>query len=477
MSTLRRIRPDMVSESPVKRQRTNAGAAKATQDSYHSDDDDADELFDGYETVATLPIDRPAVSQFSATQTHVTQPTQILDRPKTLSEKAPGHDSVVQVIASSPLRPSGVASVDSSRSKSLAGGVLARAMAPPGTAFRLPPGVKAAPPSVPIIDLSDDDGPTYQGDSSDEAASEARRVDIKPSTFAKSGDAVGRAGRGEISPGAGVARFREITSNAFYKPLDPSKPRGAALSGSVFDSRNRDEQMTSSTFAAVPRPSTKQQRPERAKQVEDISLDTIQDFHMRDKVVRMRRILPSTSILACQTALVEKRGNFDDAMDWLTLQEERGAAVDLTISDEDLAADPLSQLPKPTAKRQVKAPNRTIQDKYSSTQTLSRPQLSAHVAGAATALTPPKPRKRLVKGRKYASSPAEAPKPPPKRSASPFSSDGSDSGLASPSGDDVELDGKVLGFFNSCSVKDLADIASVSVDIAQAIVAQKPFAS
>ncbi|KAI9828672.1 MAG: hypothetical protein M1832_001775 [Thelocarpon impressellum] len=492
--------------SSAKRQKTNAGPVLNTQASYNSEDDSGDEIFEGYETIATVPVERPSlISQSIATQRpsspsdHITQPTQILDRAAKQRDDEDRKISTVQVVASSPLRASPAISSTMVR-KPATGGVLASAMAPPGTAFRAPYGVQKAPPRV--IDISDDDdGPTYQGDSSDEETLATRKLDIKPSTFAKSGGSAGRKDgtdeRIEESPGAAVNKFKEITSNSFYKPLEKGKTMGSALSGSIFDSRNRNGGVTSSSFAgAAPAkrsadttagasagPSAKrakqarQSGPERARAMEDINLDGITDLQLREKVSRMKRVLPSLTFLVCRNALLEKRGNFDDAMELVTSDEPHPDHVDLTLSDgEGATADQAGRPAKPTAKRQVKAPNRTIQDKYSSTQALPLPSPGKSLG---TSTPPKKPRKRLVQGRKAPLSPAvEASKALTSRVHTPDSvDDDSDSAVEIASADDGELEGKVLDFFNTCSVKDLADISSNTEEVAQVILAQRPFAS
>ncbi|KAL8708343.1 MAG: hypothetical protein Q9225_007611 [Loekoesia sp. 1 TL-2023] len=55
---------------------------------------------------------------------------------------------------------------------------------------------------------------------------------------------------------------------------------------------------------------------------EDITFDEIRDNQIRTKVERMHKILPTRSIAACKAALVKKKGNFDDAMDYLACLDE-----------------------------------------------------------------------------------------------------------------------------------------------------------
>ncbi|KAI9842041.1 MAG: hypothetical protein M1837_007537 [Sclerophora amabilis] len=492
---------DTIPDSPLKRRKTNSGQSQTSQTGYNSEEDSGDDLFGGYETVETVPLAKPANNQESLstqlpsspplpapTRPHETQPTQIINNSPQYNGSTGRKPSIVQVAASSPLRPASAAS-PSVTNPSKPGGVLASAMAPAGTAFRLPFGVLKAPQKKQVIDLSDDEGPKYQGHSSDEESSSMKRVDIKPSVFEKTGKDPWRKDASAQLPLEGSGRFKEITANSFYKPSDKSKPQGSALSGSVYDSRNRNETTTSSKFpttAPSKRSSdamanaysgssrrnkqTQQMAPERAKPVEDISLDDVADFQLRGNISRMRHVLPHASVLACKNALLEKRSNFDDAISHILAQEEQ---VDLTISDDELVESKMPAPAKPTAKRQLKAPNRTIQAKWSSTQALPKPE--PYTAPSPRALAP-KPRKRLVQGRKtVVPLPVVEPHKTAVRQKTPDSNSDSDSGVGSTDEDNWELEAKVLSFFNSCTVKELADISNNTEVTAGVILAQRPF--
>ena len=107
-----------------------------------------------------------------------TQPTQLINRSSSqITAVSSPHKSVVQVAASSPT-PAPVRRP---------GGILASAMAPAGTVFRVPHGVTKAPRRPPVIDISDDDGPSYRGGSSDSDTAELRKHDIKTSSFGRRG--------------------------------------------------------------------------------------------------------------------------------------------------------------------------------------------------------------------------------------------------------------------------------------------------
>ncbi len=506
---------DTLAGTPSKRRKVENGHT-STGAGYPSGEDSSDELLrvdDRYETVATVPVIRqqitqpPISQQFSSPPPCLTQPTQIIDR-STPKVHATSHSpSIVQVAASSPLRaPADMQSATSRKP----GGLLASVMAPAGTAFRLPYGVTAAP-KPPVFDISDDDGPRYRGGSSDEDSQVNKRANIKPTKFVSTGKMSLIADKGasmvEESPSNGVNRFKEITSSSFYKPLDKGGSHGSSLTGSVYDSRNRDNTATKSRITAPAKRSAdilanaygnssrpvkqvRQDGPARAEPVQDISLDDIEDYQLRSKVKRMMDILPSVTVLLCRNALITKRGNFDDAMDLLTSEEEHRMEIDLTLSDNDGNGKKATAPRKPQAKQQVKAPNRTIQDKWTATQALPKPSQSSQPS---TTSTPPRPRRKLVQGRKKPAVPSsppatETPKPiPPSTTESikprrpqlgtPESDDDSDSGVEIDAEEDPVLESKVLGFFNSCSTKDLADIAAITEAIAEVIVSKKPFAS
>lgn len=495
---------DCVADSPAKRRKieTGSGPAGVGYDSQNDSGDDLLKQYEDYETVATVPLTGPQLSHqpviqlLSSPPVHVTQATQIIDRSAPTPPDTSRSPSIIQVAASSPLRPPVNMSPTASRKP---GGILASAMAPAGTSFRLPYGVTKAPPPPAAIDISDDDVPKYRGGSSDEDSQISKRANIKPSTFASRERGASGGGGGthhvEESPSTGVNRFKEITSKSFYKPLEKGAGQGLTLKGSVYDSRNRDDSATTSRIAAPtkrsadvlanayggssrPPKQARQAGPARAQPVQDMTLDDIQDYQLRTKIKRMMDILPKTTVLLCRNALISKRANFDDAMDLLTSEEEHRMEVDLTLSDDDQGGKGVGVSRKAPAKQQVKAPNRTIQDKWASTQITPKPLQPSQPLSSA-----PKPRRKLVQGRKKPSLPSSP--PPPAEPVKPIqrqpeiaeSEDDSDSGVEVESEEDTELETKVLKFFNSCSIKDLADIAATSEETATVILSQKPFTS
>lgn len=494
---------EIIQDTPVKRRRTETGHVDTSQ-GYSSQNDSGDELFNDYETIATLPLhrnsDTPHQSDpFVSQAPHITQPTQIIERNTPKLDNISRKPSIVQVAASSPVR---LAPISSPVNHKMTGGILASTMAPPGTAFRLPVGVTKAPPKAPVIDLSDDEGPTYQGDLSEDDSSESRKADIRPSTFIQraqkqmQSNGLQHTGQGQNTDGQN--RFKEITANSFYKPMtdNNSKPVASSLRGSIYDSRNRDETNTRSRISAPtslkrsadvmanaygntsrPVKQIRQTGPARAAPVADLRLDEIPDYQQRQKIERMRNIIPAYSISMCHNALLQKRGNVDDALELLTSAEDHQhpqQQVDLTVSEDELAHNQAFRAP---AKQQVKAPQRTIAEKWQASQAVPR---KTQTITSSPVTTPPKPRRRLMKGRKHPSSPVIGSSPtPPRNSRAAMSDDDSDSGVGidSDSEYDAAQDGQLLDFFNTCSISDLADIAEITDELATTLLNEKPFKS
>ncbi|KAI9792542.1 MAG: hypothetical protein M1816_002062 [Peltula sp. TS41687] len=551
MDTTNPVEQDIVRESPAKKRRKTTSQEKpeTSQAGYDSMDDSGDDLFNGYETVATLPVSRPPIAQFDVTQppasaadddetvatvpiarplttqptqllpspsVQVTQPTQIIDASNTQIDNNSRNPSIVQVAASSPLRPPPTPYLQSiSRPRPL-GGVLASAMAPAGTAFRPPLGVQRPQVKSSIIDISDDDGPIYKGKSDDDELSILSKADIKPSMFARStsnASADGNTTKEVDKSGRTGDRFKEITSRSFYRPVenDTTSYKGTARpTSSTTTQRNGPKlsELTSNSATARTTSSRSshsrgaklsqlrnsstlkrsvdargntsgnqdkdsgprvQTGPERAKMAQDIALEDIKDFILRQNIMTMIRILPYATVLMCRTALLAKKGHVEDALDLITSQRDQLREVHLVDSDDELGQP--EKRARTTAKREVKAPNRTIQDKWSSTQVISKPQSQPPTKTPVS--TPPKSTSRTGQSRQLPSSPD----PTTTRVRSPELTDESDSAVASGGEDQAVLEGKVLNFFNTCSSKDLADISNNTEEIAQVILSQKPFNS
>ncbi|KAL4960601.1 DEAD/DEAH box helicase [Aspergillus stella-maris] len=403
-----------------------------------------------YETIATVPANPPqhflATQQMSPTQ-RLTQPTQIVENPYTSKG-----NSVVQVAASSPLKPASSPSLPSPSP-----GSLSNLMAPSGTRF-CPPAKRA-----PAIDL-EDDGPTYRGGSSDDDMEMS--TDIKPSMFTKSPKSPEKL--------TAMDRFKDITSSAVY---DPSNSKRSAA-----------QMDPTPKGVAVKR--ARQDGPSRAQPVESqaLSLNDIDDWQMRTKVERMRKVLPQKSVYDCVQALLAKKGRYDDALDYLASMEDQKAHA--SSSEDELSMNKKTS-PIAPAKQNIKAQGR-IQDKWTSMNLPKGPSQKPQTEEE-------KPRKRLIRGPKsrvspIPSSPAQNDTPPkkplgrlvqgrrrpsPARSESPEAplviSDDSDSAFDAQ--DSSDLDSKVLSFFNKCDVANLADLAAITTELAEYIISKRPFTS
>ena len=423
---------------------------------------------------------------------HKTQSTYSLPPTQLVHNVTPGRDnsdrkpSLVQVAVSSPAR---IVSPSPAKSKYFEGGRLANSMAPAGTAFKPPRGVTKAP-AASIIDISDDE-PFVRGVSSDDESDSGRKADIKPSTFTHSGQNHGSKAT-KLS-----GTFSEILSSSLYRPSDGAEKtdsRGSAFSGSVYDQRNRDEKRTAfrvgttlkgssdimaNAYGAARKSSkqVKQTGPAKALPVTELDIDEIEDYQLRSKILRMRQILPHHAVRACKDALERKKYNFDDAMELLASQEIHTARIDLVSSEGEDTISTQATFTKAPAKQQVKASNLKIQDKWTATQKRSTQDSLPPTTTSSTTVAP-KPRRRLVQGRKQHSSPIAAPKQLTpllsSRTATPDPSD-SDSGLGTSL--DSGLDHRALNFFNTCSVADLVDLAGVTEEVASVLLSQKPFAS
>lgn len=478
-------------ESPPKRRKVSPSSLP-TSPAYNKQDGSQ------YETVATLPLNSPDPLSQTPHTPYLTQPTQILGQSpfKDNSPVPAPKSSFVQVAASSPPVP-----------QIRKGGLLASALAPAGTVFRPPGGISAVRPmSKPkpgIVDFSsdtEDDGPKYRGGSSDEDSQALNQNSFQPSRFGKRPEPE----RVEDSPSKnGLSKFQEVTKKAIYDPT-LSKTKSSSLTGSVFDSRRRDDNTGRSTIvttgtrkssdimATAYGSTSRRSHVERAQPVRqaigvtgnqsgDISVDDIMDPQHRVKVKRIQNVFPHASIKKCYEALVQKKGHFEDAIDYLGSQSDEHV-VDLTVSSEDELQGRTPMVPKQkpivSTKPVIKAPVKTIRDRYGGTaETIkSKPSITEKYGTQATqsdALA--KPRKRLVQGRKHASPAVESPKKKPV-SFDLSGSDVLDSGLRS----DVEnatFDERLLKFFNTCSVRDLADTASVENDVAEYIIQKRPFSS
>ena len=541
--------------------------AAYSQNGYNSQDDSGDDLFAEFEnTVATVPLSRPSqlsgikydhrcasrtsngVSYTPLQSTFVTQPTQLLNSPpyngtSNYPSYMPSHSTLiteptqplgtslynartssspsVQVAATSPMQARSpipkAPYVAPMQRGALNGGVLAHFMAPPGTSFR-PPIFRSQPQEPPqsqAIDVSDDEH--WYSDSSDDDELAHRSADIKPSVFAKGGRIVGSATQLRLMESPTNNAFKDLKFNFVYNS-----------SAAIPQKRSADDMANAYGNSSRERPAKvlKQTAPARAQPVQELSLDDVPDYQVREKIKRMREVMPGESVLNCRNALAKRHGHYEDAIEYLL---EKQGAIDLTNSDDEgdgVLNNIIKIIPaKPVAKRRIQT-GRTIAEKYSSKQVLNSspdgklgqdlmrsapqaqmrqaPQAQMRVATQTLASTtgkdlapptPPKQRRRLMQGRRVPSSPvALSSSPdalsramPAPASARPviIESDEedannfkTDSGIGSDEeekGKPTELEDRLLDFINTCSAADLVDMSNQPSDIVKFVLSKKPF--
>ncbi|KFY27843.1 hypothetical protein V493_03275 [Pseudogymnoascus sp. VKM F-4281 (FW-2241)] len=426
--------PPSVPDSPAAKRQKTAGGYQGN--GYNSADDSGDDLFEGI-----VPDTK-----------HFTQPTQIIDT------SAPGFNlggrrEEVLVPASSPF------AARSSPPQQNAPGRIASLMAPAGTAFKVPNGVQKEATETKVIDLDENDGPTYQGGSSDDEIRDSA-ADIKPSIF---------KARSKITFGSpsGPPSFRDLIST-FKPPVSTT---------AMFEKEG--------TVNGVKRKTPMQGGPSRALPTgTDYGVDDIPDLVLRRKVERVLKVAPQAKVSQIVDCVVKCQGRVDDAtvmvFDILDVVE---------ISDDDSkkgVAKPKAQTmeaPEPQMRRQLKQPIASIQERYSSTQYQKKVPL---VPTEPVAVTPPKPKRKLMQGRRNPDplSPMGPPDPSPKKVPEKVQeveeiilsdAEDYDSDAASEEEDNPELEGRVLSFLNKCSKGDLIDLANIKADVAEFFLSKRPF--
>lgn len=437
------------------------------------DDDDSDN-----EDMATLPLSRPSLTSQPVKKGGQTQPTQMIDRTSPNMSSSPGKFGVVQVAASSP----NTAPVINHRSV----GFLASAMAPAGTTFRKPQVAPQRRPEPVTID-SDDEGPSYHGASSDSDGPSFRANDIKTSTFLRKAQPAEKIPESPQPQNSGRDRFLEITAKSLFR----GSPNSTSSPGSSATKRSAD--VNANAYGNVSK-RPRQTGPSRALPVSppkkklDLELDDISDYNMRQKVKRMTSMVSMISVQECYEVLLSKKGNYDDAVDEVLQMSERrqdrnkGITVDLTGSEDELmptpaAKKPTVKAPSRAAKEPAMLPKKSIAEKWSSTQNVRKPSRTIDVFD-----TPlPQPRKKtLVRGRKHLSSPAPEQESTEAESSTVAlilsdDSDEADSAVNSDVEDSTTFDSRLLELFNTCTAADLTDTASITREMAEHLIAQRPF--
>ncbi|KAJ5711632.1 hypothetical protein N7488_005788 [Penicillium malachiteum] len=433
---------DTIPDTPVR--------VKSTPKASTPEDDD-------YETVATVPIGAHSLTPSQ----RFTQPTQLVEMPHSNSRQ-----SVIQVAQSSPTAPA--------HSPPRRGGLLSSLMAPSGTQFRSPSTTVRPAKRPPVIDL--DDGPTYRGGSSDEEGNyTVRSTDIKPAMF-EATRSPEKVAESPVRSSGAMDRFKEITAAAVYDPSAAGVKRSADQMGSP------------GAVKGVAVKKVRQDAPSRATD-QNSSLQAIDDYRVRVKVERMLKIMPNKSVDECVQALITSNGNFDQALDRLAdtqgSMKQTGNAILIESSEDELSAS-ASSVPIQTAKQQIKARG-TIHDKWTARNfQTSRDQAQSEA----------KPRGRLIRGPRNRGSPPaitidsddESPKKKTGRlqkgrREQTRSVSVEEEVLTDSDDDDVKvldaapstLDIKVLRFFNTCSVRDLTDMAGIPDATASHIISHRPF--
>ncbi|KAH7087139.1 SNF2 family N-terminal domain-containing protein [Paraphoma chrysanthemicola] len=335
-------------------------------------------------------------------------------------------------------------------------------MAPPGTGFVPPQAVRK-----PIVDLTSDD-PPVERDPFEEAG---YRTSI-PLSKVELSSRTSRVEETPQKPAWDLSKFSYGEQNA-----NPRKRPSAGLSNTPPKKQK-----------IVPR----QGGPSRAMPVDltedsPLKLDDIYDSDLKRKTIRVQAIFPSKSVQTVYDALLLKKGHFDDTCDYLAEQDSddellKSPQIGLARGNTDTAAK------KHTAQRTLKQPVTSILDKYT--------KLPASQITPAAIATPedeqPKPKRRLIRGRRNPSpsSPEASPaRPQPQIARRPKVVDDEDidEGIVEISDDDsvaqssaVEhafSETSLLNFFNECSVEAMVDLSGHKEDDVRELLDKRPFAS
>ena len=427
-----------------------------------------------YVTQPTQPM--PERSQYFTSD--VTQPTQLLT-PKanrTLPIEL-GSSPQLQVPRSSPglERFPSSAAQSQSQIQSSQRPYGFNPMAPPGTGFFPPQAVRK-----PVFDLTSDDAPVERDPDEDESSF---RSNIPLS---------------KVEMGSRASRVEET----------PPKPPSWDLSGYAYKvvqqaSRKRGVEDLARSQSPPPKkvkPLPRQGGPSRAVPVDvdltddsNMALSDIQDFDLRRKTTRLQAIFGNKPVSVLYKALISKKGHFEDTSDYLAQQD----------SDDELLKSPQIGVakrstgvaePKKTAQRGLKAPVKSLMDKYSK-QAPSYNTPSASGSPVTTDAEQPKKR-RLIRGRrkpdpKSDDDPMTPPRPQTKEIVKPSKapvvvSDDEDEGVIAISDDESEAaaesekehkfsESKLLDFFNECSVEAMVDLSGHKEEEIDELLKQRPF--
>ncbi|TQS36782.1 hypothetical protein Golomagni_02758 [Golovinomyces magnicellulatus] len=311
-----------------------------------------------------------------------------------------------------------------------------------------------------------EDGLLYEAESLNDDITEVN-PDIIPVKFSKGGNQSLHEPLSQIIKPSN--HFKNIIQNAVYEgpSIDKKKPMNAG---------NGNGNLTSGPPYI---------RIERAQPIKDILLDDIPNGDTKTNIIRLRSIFPSVSVLAAKDALVKSNDSFDQAVSLLAgnkpkkspnLKSSTPILIIDDDDDDDLEDSESERKSEPQMKRTLKAPAQSIRDRYSSTQ-ISHPK---RINGS-NASNPPTKGRRLVQGRKNLSSLGSSRLSSPTKSPSPlrhFSISDSESEIEIENINDSEgLDARVLKFLNTCGISDLVELANISKEIAEIMLAARPFKS
>ncbi|USW54322.1 Putative helicase, P-loop containing nucleoside triphosphate hydrolase, SNF2-like domain superfamily [Septoria linicola] len=422
--------------TPAKRRKLNGSSS---QKAWDSNEDSGDDFTPDDFHPATIPTQQKNQLNYSSTQFHselgnssgprgspqsfTTQPTQTL---KHVTQPTQPMQSEVQVQRSSPAAPSPQRPMPQPIRNPLTaphgarGGLLASAMAPPGTAFRRPMNAQQQRPTSANADSDDDDDPPVQHQSQPAQPPQYARAALKPTDFKRAGarlpSSPSQMLRIQESPRANTASAQPMHSQAMNpQTMNTSTPFMHMLNS--FTHRPTQHQQPPTTHHHHPPPpnplgyhypqqaaydsasaygnSTRMPRPPQMYRPHHPAqgmhpgaalhgpqyprhLHEIQDYLLRQKVQSILSVLPQTqySVADCLHALEKNRGDHNAAMTWLVDQRERKYPTPDELSSlspvqrkgvaqnvsQSYSSQP-SQPQRPTAKQDIRA-KQTIAEKY-----------------------------------------------------------------------------------------------------------------
>ncbi|KAF2426498.1 hypothetical protein EJ08DRAFT_689156 [Tothia fuscella] len=395
------------------------------------------------DTIATLPYNNrsnqfhPQTATLLHTPTHITQPTQPMQpaqntQPTQAWNATPPRISQILVPASSSPAKQSSPQIPKPISR----------IAPPGTTFRAPIMARnnfftntpqtentqsSDPPAISISDSED----------------ELTNADIPATSFSS---------------------FRAKTSQFSYNPSMVTVPQKRGVDGMI------------SSYANVSRPPRPQ--PQIPRQIGPVAnvmrLDDIEDWELREKVIILQRTLHDYTVEQFYRALQRKKGDIDDATDYLLSLEEPQAApkpgvaaIDLTNSDDEPGG--VAQVKRGPELKRASNPRRplvakSMMQRYSKIEAKAPPPRPVSSPVAERAAPPPPKRRRLVQGRKAEAAHTRTLTPEP---VIEIDSDDSDV---------VEEVVDVLGLLNTYTEQEIVDLVGFcTLSDAALVVSKRPF--